>query len=138
MAPALILLPPPELGHFRPEPVQTLHSKQPILPTARPNLNKAPALELPGLYTKPSAILLLKYLVHLTLLPPSWDGPPADTPVAPPGPTKWLTSIIASPLHWITDEETQEQIWNSASARLAERCGRTGTVLIPRRTHRTS
>ncbi|KAH8150840.1 uncharacterized protein LAJ45_05021 [Morchella importuna] len=82
-------------------------------------------LDLPALYTKPSPIVLLKTLEKLTLPPPSWDRPPASQQSTPPGLTNWLTGIIASPLQWIPDEAVQEQIWESASSRLAERCGRT-------------
>ncbi|KAI5843862.1 putative methyltransferase-domain-containing protein [Morchella snyderi] len=82
-------------------------------------------LDLPAMYTKPSPIILLKTLDKFTLPPPSWDRPPASQQSTPPGLTKWLTGIIASPLQWISDEAIQEQIWESASSRLAERCGRT-------------
>lgn len=92
---------------------------EPELPEPEPE----PELDLPGLYTKPPALVLLKSLARLALLPPSWDAP---APTALPGPTRWLTSVIASPLRWIPDEETQDQIWGLASTRLSERCGRTG------------
>lgn len=133
MAPALTLpTPPPELEDFSGE-AENFHGKKLLVvstSSSRPN-QEGIVLDLPALYTKPSAILLLKTLAHLTLPPPSWDSPPADTPITPPGLTKWLTSIVASPLPWISDEDIQEQIWESASARLAERCGRTGIALLP-------
>lgn len=46
-------------------------------------------LDLPGLHTKPPALVLLKSLARLALLPPSWDAP---VPTALPGPTRWLTN----------------------------------------------
>jgi hypothetical protein len=52
--------------------------------------------------------------------------------------SRWLTSIIKSSLLWldvsiakndvlIEPEEQRETIWDLASRRLAERCGRSGT-----------
>ena len=41
---------------------------------------------------------------------------------------QYLTSIIASRLHWIEDEDEREQVWEMASARLSERSGRTGEL----------
>lgn len=38
----------------------------------------------------------------------------------------YLSSIIKSNLEWIEDEDQREEIWNQASKRLAERCGRSG------------
>ena len=39
---------------------------------------------------------------------------------------RFLSSVISSNLAWIEDEDQREEIWNTASRRLAERCGRTG------------
>ncbi|KAF8243541.1 hypothetical protein K440DRAFT_664074 [Wilcoxina mikolae CBS 423.85] len=80
-------------------------------------------LDLPPLYTKPSASTLLSILDHFTLPPPSWDRPSASVS-APEGFEKWLVSVIASPLNWIADETVKEAIRDSASERISERCGR--------------
>lgn len=44
----------------------------------------------------------------------------------------YLTSVISSSLQWIDDEETREEIWEAASARLAERSGRTAQPTLSR------
>jgi hypothetical protein len=43
--------------------------------------------------------------------------------------SRFLSSLISSNLTWIEDEDEREVIWNTASKRLAERCGRTGKLL---------
>ncbi|CCX06769.1 putative methyltransferase-domain-containing protein [Pyronema domesticum] len=80
-------------------------------------------LDLPRLYQRPSSAILEAVLQHFTLPPPSWDAP-TSTASAPEGFEKWLISVISSPLSWMTDEEA-ELIRDSASERIAERCGRT-------------
>jgi predicted nicotinamide N-methyase len=98
-------------------------------------------LDLPQLYTKPSADSLLETLSLLTSTPLSWESnsfgdqingehtvqtaKPAAVQVNPEGVTRYLTSIVSSGLHWIEDEDTKEQVWNQASLRLSERSGRT-------------
>lgn len=107
-------------------------------------------LDLPQLYTKPSAQALLETLALLTTVPPSWERRAAPitnahgqdrvacrASVNPEGVTRYLTSIVSSNLQWICDEESKEAIYNQASARLSERSGRTAmgamsrTFLIP-------
>ena len=57
-----------------------------------------------------------------------------DTPeINESGIPAYLTSIISSSLRWITDEECKAQIWESASARLSERAGRTAMAEMSRR-----
>ncbi|KAF3041696.1 hypothetical protein E8E12_005346 [Didymella heteroderae] len=107
-------------------------------------------LDLPQLYTKPSATTLLETLELLTLTPQSWDvdkdantelGHPAHTEqqarrravqVNPEGVTRYLTSIVSNPLKWIHDDEAKEEIWNQASSRLSERSGRTAMGALSR------
>lgn len=38
----------------------------------------------------------------------------------------YLSTIIKSPLSWLEDED-REAIWDEASRRFSERCGRSGT-----------
>lgn len=38
----------------------------------------------------------------------------------------YLSTIIKSPLSWLDDED-REAIWDEASRRFSERCGRSGT-----------
>jgi D-xylulose reductase len=107
-------------------------------------------LDLPQLYTRPSAETLLETLEILTLAPQSWDVN-TDThhkdgdvehgeinakrravQVNPEGVTRYLTSIVSNPLKWIHDEEIKEEIWNQASFRLSERSGRTAMGALSR------
>jgi hypothetical protein len=90
-------------------------------------------LDLPQLYTKPSTALLLNTLKSLESAPPSWDyeqthtNTNGTTPrLDPKGLTKYLTSIIASPLAWIDGDEAKEAVWEMASVRMSERAGRSG------------
>ncbi|KAF2751206.1 hypothetical protein M011DRAFT_104997 [Sporormia fimetaria CBS 119925] len=108
-------------------------------------------LDLPQLYTKPSAETLLDTLSLLTSAPPSWE--PSDhedqsdgertpdrrriarsraPPINPEGVTRYLTNIVSSSLRWIPEEEMKEEIWIQASARLSERAGRTGMGALSR------
>ena len=87
-------------------------------------------LDLPQLYNKPSAPLLVHTLDGLRLAPPSWEHEQSSNGqvpgINPKGLTKYLTSIIASSLAWIDGDEAKEEIWEKASARLSERAGRSG------------
>lgn len=100
-------------------------------------------LDLPQLYTKPSAPILLSTLADLSVQPLSWDKVPQnDATSAEPqrrrrkinneGVPQYLTKIISSPLVWIEDDVEKEQIWEAASQRLSERSGRTAMGAITR------
>ncbi|KAL4970313.1 VPS28 protein-domain-containing protein [Aspergillus stella-maris] len=93
-------------------------------------------LDLPQIYTKPSGTELLKTLALLTIKPRTF-GSTADEPVKgrvveSTGMTRYLTSIIASPLSWLETDELREAIWDAASARLSERSGRTAMPAMSR------
>jgi predicted nicotinamide N-methyase len=108
-------------------------------------------LDLPQIYTKPSAEAILETLDLLTSAPPSWDytsdpaandGSNTDTQndtkpravqIDPEGVTRYLTSIVSNSLRWIQDEEVKEEIWNQASLRLSERSGRSARGDLTRR-----
>lgn len=84
-------------------------------------------LDLPQLYTKPSADDLLKTLQLLAIQPKSFGSPEsAKRTVQPAGISRYLTSIVASALAWISSDELREAVWDAAAARLSERSGRTG------------
>lgn len=87
-------------------------------------------LDLPQIYTKPSGTELMRALDLLTLQPRSFatktDGVAKSATVQPAGVTRYLTSIISSPLSWLESDALREAIWDAASARLSERSGRTG------------
>jgi D-xylulose reductase len=100
---------------------------------------KCIVLDLPQLYTKPSAESLLHTLALLTSAPLSWDRANAgddavvsQVQVNPEGVTRYLTSIVSSSLKWIEDEDAKGAIWDQASARLSERSGRTAMGAISR------
>ncbi|KAK5688417.1 Protein-lysine N-methyltransferase rrg1 [Elasticomyces elasticus] len=97
-------------------------------------------LDLPQLYTHPSAQILLSTLDDLTSQPSSWEATPrTSTPLGPSGASTplrrrrkvksegvphYLTKIIASPLAWIEDDGEKERVWESAAQRMSERSGR--------------
>ncbi|EPS40096.1 hypothetical protein H072_6111 [Dactylellina haptotyla CBS 200.50] len=93
-------------------------------------------LDLPRLYTCPPLATLLASLDLLATPPPSWDlsVPSSQKPtlhiVGNPGP--WITSLISSPLNWLPDDTAREMVWETASLRLAERCGRAAMPDIDR------
>lgn len=97
-------------------------------------------LDLPQLYTKPSANALLETLALLVAHPPSWDvrdnaesSIEERSQVDPEGAARYLTSIVSSSLTWIEDEDAKEEIWTQASLRLSERSGRTAMGAISRK-----
>ncbi|KAL4873831.1 hypothetical protein BDV12DRAFT_182157 [Aspergillus spectabilis] len=93
-------------------------------------------LDLPQIYTKPSGTELLQTLELLTIKPRSFgfsdDEPVKSRAVEPTGLTRYITSIIASPLSWLETDELREAIWDAASARLSERSGRTAMPAMSR------
>lgn len=93
-------------------------------------------LDLPRLRSEPAAEVLLAALEGLVVPPPSWDRPADVTAEIALASSRgasdaalahWLTRLVGSDLWWIEDDEAKEQIWSSASKRMAERCGRTGS-----------
>ncbi|KAI1464263.1 putative methyltransferase-domain-containing protein [Daldinia caldariorum] len=98
--------------------------------------------DFPQTWQKPSSEELLAALKQLQVEPPIWN----------PGTSRkliletyqnaaqlrreiaaYLSSIIKSSLAWIQDEDEKEAVWDEASRRLAERCGRAGMGEITRR-----
>ena len=79
---------------------------------------------------------MLSTLEYLRVKPASWDagtlrklqnGDESRSEVNEDGVPNYLTGIVSSSLLWIEDEQAREEVWEAASARLAERSGRTGT-----------
>ena len=100
-------------------------------------------LDLPQLYTKPSTETFLYTLDRLAtsstinaFRSSDTDSfshfPASETEIDETGIPAYLTSIISSPLKWITSEEAKVRIWEAASARLSERSGRSGLRQISR------
>jgi hypothetical protein len=108
-------------------PRSTLHSWSSR--STKDNGTDKPVLDLPQLYEKPSGTDLVKALALLSLQPRTF-GTSADVvkgpAVQPAGVTRYLTSIISSPLAWLETDELREAIWDAAAARLSERSGRAG------------
>ncbi|KAL4880941.1 VPS28 protein-domain-containing protein [Aspergillus karnatakaensis] len=103
---------------------------------ARRTDKRLTVLDLPQIYTKPSGTELLQTLELLTIKPRSFGSsahkPVKSRPVEPTGLTRYITSIIASPLGWLETDELREAIWDAASARLSERSGRTAMPAMSR------
>ena len=86
-------------------------------------------LDLPQIYQKPAGTDLIKALDLLTLQPRTFGISAEDVKgpaVQPAGVTRYLTTIISSPLSWLDTDELREAVWDAAAARLSERSGRTG------------
>ena len=87
-------------------------------------------LDLPQIYTKPSGTELMKALDLLAIKPRSFSTDAHEDverpSVQPAGVTHYLTSIVASPLSWLDNDQLREAVWDAASARISERSGRTG------------
>lgn len=93
--------------------------------------------DLPQLWQRPSGEDLLRALSILAVAPPSFDIVRATAEEERPsvdesGVPAYLTSIVASQLVWIQDDEIREQIWDAASLRLSERSGRTAMPAMTR------
>ncbi len=92
--------------------------------------------DLPQLYQKPSAVTLLRTLDLLSWEPPTFSATGNDVQhhnrVAEEGVPRYLTSIIASSLSWIVDEDARGAVWDAASARLSERAGRSAMPAMTR------
>lgn len=91
--------------------------------------------ELPQVWQKPAFASLLQALQHLRIDPPMWNIKASRTEIIEKQESTarhrreiaaYLSSIIKSGLVWIEDEEDREAIWEEASKRFSERCGRSG------------
>lgn len=99
-------------------------------------------LDLPQVWQKPAFPVLLAALRGLRVDPPVWNLKASRTEMLkhqetvaqdPREIAAYLSTIIKSPLSWLVDEEDREAIWDEASRRFSERCGRSGTFdTLPR------
>ncbi|KAK9358355.1 putative methyltransferase-domain-containing protein [Lipomyces starkeyi] len=90
------------------------------------------ALDLPSLRSKPSTQVLLAVLcTYARSQGKNFVGDEEYIP-APAGFVDWATRVVGSGLEWIEDEDDRELIWDSASTRIAERCGRTAAPSMER------
>ncbi|KAG6008745.1 hypothetical protein E4U21_003941 [Claviceps maximensis] len=93
------------------------------------------ALDLPQTYENPSFSVLLATLQSLELSPPIWNHSRRRSEIIVEQEslasrhkaeiTRYISTIIKSPLLWIEDDEQKDVIWELASKRMSERCGRT-------------
>lgn len=87
------------------------------------------------MWERPSYATILEILQALELKPPIWNHRRRRSDILIEQEslasqrkgevTRYLSSIIKSPLAWIEDDEQRENLWACASRRMAERCGRT-------------
>lgn len=90
-------------------------------------------LDLPQIHTKPSGTEILRALDLLAIKPRNFASASKVQEAAkvrgvhPAGITRYLTTIISSSLSWLETDELREAVWDATSARLSERCGRSGT-----------
>jgi hypothetical protein len=98
------------------------------------------AAELPHLWQKPAYQQLLDTLTELEIKPLVW-GVNVSTPDQVMSHetqktqdrreiNQFLSSLVSSSLSWLEDDDQREEIWNTASRRVAERCGRTGGFAV--------
>lgn len=98
--------------------------------------------ELPHLWQKPSYTVLLDVLQRLRQEPRIWGlkesreeilkaqaASMAEAAFNRQEIISFLSGIIKSGLAWLESDEQREDVWEEASRRLAERCGRTGTCV---------
>ena len=93
---------------------------------------------LPHLWQKPAFDGLLRCLRKLRVEQPVWGAKVSRDEILKEQSeifaahdrreiVSFLSSIIKSSLVWIDGDDEREEIWNEASKRMSERCGRTGT-----------
>ncbi|KAK9480279.1 putative methyltransferase-domain-containing protein [Lipomyces japonicus] len=90
------------------------------------------ALDLPTIQSKPSANDLLELLSLYSRGVSKNFAADEDKLLAPEGFVDWLTRLVGSGLYWIEDDDEREQVFDSASRRISERCGRTAAPSMER------
>ncbi|KAK9437628.1 S-adenosylmethionine-dependent methyltransferase-like protein [Metarhizium brunneum] len=99
--------------------------------------------DLPQVYEKPAYETLLAVLEGLRLQPPVWNRRAGRAAVVQEHEsagalrkadvTRYISTIVSSPLGWIADEQQRETLWDLAARRMSERCGRAAMGDIVRR-----
>lgn len=100
-------------------------------------------LDFPQMWQRPNYAELAAVLRSLELSPPIWNHRRRRSEIIEEQEslasqrknevTRYLSSIIKSPLAWIEDDEEREDLWTQASRRMSERCGRTAMGEVIRR-----
>jgi hypothetical protein len=101
---------------------------------ARLNVSLTTTVSFPSLRSKPSSTTLLSILESLAIdsgTQASISTSTASSLEDLANVNQYLMSIISNDLSWLGDspeaEEKKEKVWELASKRIAERCGRSGT-----------
>ncbi|KAK1755006.1 putative methyltransferase-domain-containing protein [Echria macrotheca] len=113
-------------------------------PESAPLPTGSPPTGLTHLWQKPTFADLLACLQQLRVEPPVWNLKASRAEILQKQEEQqhavdareivsFLSVIIKSSLAWLDDDDEREQIWDEASKRLAERCGRTAMGEITRR-----
>ncbi|KAI1454534.1 putative methyltransferase-domain-containing protein [Annulohypoxylon moriforme] len=98
--------------------------------------------DFPQIWQKPSTEELLASLKKLQVEPPIWNPKTSRKVILETYQNAarfrrevaaYLSSIVSSSLGWIQDDDEKEALWDEASRRLSERCGRAGMGEITRR-----
>ncbi|KPM37370.1 hypothetical protein AK830_g9216 [Neonectria ditissima] len=99
--------------------------------------------DLPQMWERPGYVELVDALRSLELSPPIWNHKRRRSDALAQQEslfsqrkgeaTRYLSSIIKSPLAWIENDDEKEVLWTQASKRMSERCGRTAMGEVIRR-----
>lgn len=95
------------------------------------------------MWQRPGYAALIDTLQSLELSPPIWNHGKSRSDILEQQEslasqrkaevTRYLSSIIKSPLAWLEEEDEREEVWELASKRMSERCGRTAMGEVIRR-----
>lgn len=94
-----------------------------------------PEDELPHLWQKPTFEVLLNSLKTLRVKPRIWNLHVSRADILKEQAAtvhdrreviSFLSAIVKSSLAWLDSDDEREMIWEEASKRMSERCGRTG------------
>jgi hypothetical protein len=98
--------------------------------------------ELPHLWQKPAYDVLLASLKKLHVEPRVWSTQISRADVLKEQAAtahdrremvSFLSTVIKSSLAWLDSDDEREVIWEEASKRMSERCGRTGRPIALRK-----
>lgn len=100
--------------------------------------------DLPHLWQKPAYSAIFSALQKLRIEPPVWGAKVSKADILRQqaaaashherkDTNNFLSSIIKSSLSWLETDDEREEIWEEASRRMTERCGRTAMGEIVRR-----
>lgn len=86
-------------------------------------------MALPNIRSEPEYTMLTRALESLKLLPRNWSDEPIQSQLSPAVEDavvqRFSMSIVSSSLDWLASEE-RDVVYDMASKRIAERCGRSG------------